>query len=78
MADIPFGLHSLHCQSWSRFVIRRGAGQPIWEAYADADLSHPCPNCHAAPDVWCARPDGRVRRTPCLARIETLNPKVHP
>lgn len=42
---------------------------PIWDSYADADLTRPCPNCSAKPDVWCARPDGRVRRTPCLARM---------
>lgn len=44
----------------------------IWEAYADADLANSCPNCEAAPHTWCTRPDGRVRRTPCLARFETL------
>lgn len=44
-------------------------GRPIWDAYSDADLIHPCPNCRAGPNTWCTRPDGRVRRTPCLSRI---------
>lgn len=41
----------------------------IWDSYADAAMDQPCPNCRAGPDTWCTRPDGRVRRTPCIARI---------
>lgn len=43
-------------------------GQPIWSTYEDIDMTRPCPNCHAEPEVWCSCPDGRVRRTPCLKR----------
>ncbi|WP_438941685.1 zinc finger domain-containing protein [Mycobacteroides abscessus] len=62
-------------------VIRRPRTPPgaIWEAYADADIGHQCPNCGAAPNVWCSRPDGRVRRTPCLARITQPSERInHP
>lgn len=42
--------------------------QPIWEAYAGArDI--PCPTCGAEPGAWCTRPDGRVGRVPCVARL---------
>lgn len=44
----------------------RGA---IWAAYSDTDaLSTSCPNCGALPGRWCTKPDGRVRRIPCVAR----------
>ncbi|OBK89457.1 hypothetical protein A5649_13480 [Mycolicibacter heraklionensis] len=44
------------------------SGEAIWAAYADVDSALPCPNCAADPGVWCSRPDGRVRRVPCVAR----------
>lgn len=46
--------------------------QPIWEAYADADMTTRCPNCGAQPNIFCTNTiTGRVRRTPCIARIPT-------
>lgn len=48
----------------------RAVGQSIWEAYADADMTGECSHCQAAPNVFCTNTiTGRVRRTPCLARI---------
>jgi hypothetical protein len=38
-------------------------------AYVDADMYHECPNCGVAPNAWCTRADGHVRRTPCIKRI---------
>lgn len=44
-------------------------GRPIWQAYNDVDaLSTTCTNCGAQQGQWCTRPDGRVRRVPCVAR----------
>lgn len=54
-----------------RIVIRR-TDTPIWRAYALATMSSPCPSCSAPAHVWCTKPDGRVRRTPCLARINAV------
>lgn len=45
--------------------------EPIWSAYRSARISSECPNCHARPNVWCTRPDGHVRRVPCIARVVT-------
>ncbi|WP_425320601.1 zinc finger domain-containing protein [Mycobacterium alsense] len=43
--------------------------RPIWAAYNDTDaLSTKCTNCGALPGHWCTRPDGRVRRIPCVER----------
>lgn len=44
------------------------SGEAIWAAYSDVDPALPCPNCGADAGVWCSRPDGRVRRVPCVAR----------
>jgi hypothetical protein len=53
-------------------VTGRSDPGPIWQAYSDADLEHPCPSCHADPNTWCTNTvTGRVRRTPCLARTAT-------
>jgi len=41
----------------------------IADAYADAVMHTECPNCGAAPNNWCTRADGPIRRTPCIARI---------
>lgn len=40
-------------------------------AYIDlgADMASRCPNCHMPPNEYCRRPDGHLRRTPCIARI---------
>lgn len=44
-------------------------GRAIWAAYADTGaLSVPCANCGAPQGQWCTRPDGRVRRVPCVDR----------
>lgn len=44
-------------------------GRAIWDAYADCDMSKPCPECKAAPNTWCTNPiTGRVRRVPCVHR----------
>lgn len=43
--------------------------RPIWQAYADTGaLDISCPNCAAEPGHWCTKPDGRVRRVPCVQR----------
>lgn len=50
--------------------MRPRRGEPIWQSYADADLDDRCPTCLAEPHVWRTnRVTGRVRRTPCLARM---------
>jgi hypothetical protein len=47
---------------------------PIWQAYdATGALDIPCPTCGAAPKVWCTKPDGRVRRAPCVRRAAAAN-----
>ena len=38
-------------------------------AYADANMHTECPHCGAEPNQFCTRPDGVVRRTPCIKRI---------
>jgi hypothetical protein len=44
-------------------------GRAIRQAYADSGaLTVTCPNCGAAPEQWCTRPDGRVRCVPCVDR----------
>jgi hypothetical protein len=44
-------------------------GRAIWAAYNDVDaLSVTCTNCGAQKGQWCTRPDGRVRRVPCVER----------
>lgn len=41
----------------------------IWAAYNDTgSLNVDCPNCGAEPKQWCTKPDGRVRRIPCIER----------
>jgi hypothetical protein len=45
------------------------------EAYAEADMSITCPNCQAARNDFCRRPDGHYRRTPCLKRM--YKPQSH-
>lgn len=51
--------------------MKQAHGKPIWDAYADIpDLAAPCPNCGAV-DTWCTKPDGRVSRVPCIARLTT-------
>lgn len=44
----------------------------IWRAYADTGaLRTDCPNCGAERNKWCTKPDGRVRRIPCIERATT-------
>lgn len=44
-------------------------GRAIWAAYNDTgSLSVACTNCGAQQGQWCTRPDGRVRRVPCVDR----------
>lgn len=44
----------------------------IWRAYSDTGaLRIDCPNCGATRNKWCTRPDGRVRRVPCVERATT-------
>lgn len=48
---------------------------PIHAAYTAAGaLEIRCSNCHSAVGVWCTRDDGRVRRTPCVARCRVSTP----
>ncbi|CAM2885235.1 hypothetical protein MYIN104542_08405 [Mycobacterium intermedium] len=45
------------------------AGKAIWAAYNDCNaLAIECPHCGAQQGNWCTRPDGRVRRVPCVVR----------
>lgn len=45
-------------------------GRPIWQAYSDTNaLAVPCTNCCAQQGIWCTKPDGRVSKMPCVARI---------
>lgn len=45
-------------------------GRAIWAAYNDVGaLDVPCTNCEAQRGQWCTKPDGRVSRMPCVARI---------
>lgn len=48
---------------------------PIQAAYAGA-LDNDCPGCGAAVQVHCSRPDGRLRRTPCLDRLRMVDCRV--
>lgn len=48
----------------------RRRSRPIWAAYNDTNtLGVACPQCAAAIGMWCTKPDGRVSRVPCVARI---------
>lgn len=41
----------------------------IWTAYADVDMTKPCPGCGASSNTWCTNEiTGRVRRAPCPGR----------
>ncbi|WP_197382651.1 zinc finger domain-containing protein [Mycolicibacterium mengxianglii] len=45
-------------------------GRAIWAAYDDTGaLNISCPHCDAEEGTWCTKPDGRVARVPCIARI---------
>lgn len=56
-------------------MTRTRNARPIWQAYQDTGaLAVDCPHCGATPGVWCSRPDGRLRRTPCLDRITATAP----
>ncbi|OBK56183.1 hypothetical protein A5656_19940 [Mycobacterium gordonae] len=44
-------------------------GRAIWAAYDDTGaLAISCINCAAQQGQWCTRPDGRVRKVPCIER----------
>ncbi|MED5813863.1 hypothetical protein VST63_16005 [Mycolicibacterium sp. 050232] len=46
------------------------SGRAIPDAYENTGAGTiDCPNCHAKPGAWCATPDGRRRRVPCVARL---------
>jgi hypothetical protein len=47
------------------------------EVYADCAIDCECPNCHAAPNDWCHRPDGQTRRIPCIARVRLQERRTH-
>ena len=50
----------------------------IRAAYDFVDATKPCPNCRAAPGVWCSV-DGRTRWIPCVARLQPpLDAEVDP
>lgn len=42
----------------------------VRRAYAYADTTKPCPNCGAAPHVWCQTPASTVRWMPCVSRLQ--------
>lgn len=45
---------------------------PIVAAYRQAGaLDINCPHCGADPGSYCTRDDGRLRRTPCVARCRS-------
>lgn len=49
----------------------------IWAAYSQTGADRvDCPNCGAEKDVFCTRPDGRVRKTPCVSRIDVSHAVV--
>jgi hypothetical protein len=49
----------------------------ILRSYLDTGaLDRTCPQCQAGPAQWCRTPDGRDRRIPCVARMQTNNPKA--
>lgn len=48
---------------------------PIAEAYRlSGALAIGCPHCGAPVGTYCTRDDGRVRRTPCVARCRISSP----
>lgn len=47
---------------------RRRYEPVVFESYSDVDPELACPTCRAAPRVYCSRPDGRLRRVPCVRR----------
>lgn len=47
--------------------------KPIHDAYIGA-LDVACPHCGAVVKSYCTRDDGRVRRTPCVARCRVSSP----
>jgi hypothetical protein len=50
----------------------------IWDAYADVDMSKPCPGCGASADTWCTNEiTGRVRRVPCPTRPRYAGSGLH-
>lgn len=50
---------------------------PIVAAYEQSGaFDIPCPHCGADIGVVCTRPDGRVRRAPCVARCRISSPAV--
>lgn len=51
---------------------------PLVWIYAEASMERQCPNCRAEPNEYCRRPDGYVRRIPCIARIPHVDPAVQP
>lgn len=44
---------------------------PLIDVYAECELHRECPNCRAAENDWCRRPDGTPRPVPCLKRMTT-------
>lgn len=70
-----------HYPSYIRYVtcvtaqVKAGCpmrGRPVQAAYADVGaLNVSCANCGARAVQWCIKPDGQVRRVPCIARAAT-------
>lgn len=53
-------------------------GRAIWQAYSDTNaLAIPCTNCQAEKGIWCTKPDGRVSKVPCVARIAAADLTAH-
>jgi hypothetical protein len=48
---------------------------PITAAYVGA-LSVGCENCGATPEMFCTKPTGQLRRTPCVARCKAITPDL--
>lgn len=47
-------------------------GRPVLTAYTDVGaLNVSCANCGAQDGQWCIKPDGQVRRVPCIIRAAT-------
>lgn len=55
---------------------RRPSTGPVDAAYADADITIPCPDCNSPAYQYCLHRDGSPRRVPCGGRRTPAIPKL--